>query len=72
MAEPPTSFTQQEILAPVELTKGMLTYVAKKNPAVLYTRCPRRFKKGTGIRPASVSDMGGHYTTGTQRVDMLD
>jgi hypothetical protein len=31
MAERPTSFAQQEILAPMELTKGKLTYIAKKN-----------------------------------------
>jgi hypothetical protein len=31
MAEQPTSFAQQEILAPVGLTKGELIYVAKKD-----------------------------------------
>jgi len=31
MAERPTSFAQQGILAPVELTKGKLIYVAKKD-----------------------------------------
>jgi hypothetical protein len=31
MAEPPTSFAQQGILAPVELTKGKLIYVQKKD-----------------------------------------
>jgi hypothetical protein len=30
MAERPTSFSQQEILAPLQLTKGELIYVAKK------------------------------------------
>jgi len=30
MAELPTSFAQQEILAPLKLTKGELIYVAKK------------------------------------------
>jgi hypothetical protein len=30
MAERPTSFAQQEILAPPGLTKGELIYVAKK------------------------------------------
>jgi hypothetical protein len=31
MAERPTSFAQQEILAPLGLTKGELIYVAKKD-----------------------------------------
>jgi hypothetical protein len=31
MAERPTSFAQQEILAPLGLTKGEITYVAKKD-----------------------------------------
>jgi hypothetical protein len=31
MAERPTSFAQQEILAPLGLTKGALIYVAKKD-----------------------------------------
>jgi hypothetical protein len=31
MAERPTSFAQQKILAPLELTKGALLYVAKKD-----------------------------------------
>jgi hypothetical protein len=31
MAERPTSFAQQEILAPLELAKGERIYVAKKD-----------------------------------------
>jgi hypothetical protein len=31
MAERPTSFVQQEIVSPLELTKGELIYVAKKD-----------------------------------------
>lgn len=31
MAERPTSLAQQQILAPMELTKGKLIYVAKKD-----------------------------------------
>jgi hypothetical protein len=31
MAERPTSFAQQEILAPVDLMRGNLIYVAKKD-----------------------------------------
>jgi hypothetical protein len=31
MAERSTSFAQQEILTPLELTKGELIYVAKKD-----------------------------------------
>jgi len=31
MDERPTSFAQQEILSPVELAKGKLIYVAKKD-----------------------------------------
>jgi hypothetical protein len=31
MAERPTSFAQQEILPPLEFTKGELIYVAKKD-----------------------------------------
>jgi hypothetical protein len=31
MAKRPTSFGQQEMLAPVELTKGKLIYVAEKD-----------------------------------------
>jgi hypothetical protein len=31
MAERPTSLAQQEMLAPLELTKGELIYVAKKD-----------------------------------------
>jgi hypothetical protein len=42
MAERPTSFAQQEILARLELTKGELIYVAKKDfLAVWYTKCPQ-------------------------------
>ena len=42
MAEPPPSFAQQEILAPLEFTKGELIYVAKKRSlAVWYTKCPQ-------------------------------
>ena len=72
MAERPTSFAQQEIFAPLELTKGVLIYAAKKDFQRCGTRSARRFKKSTYIRPASVNSMGGYYTARTQRVDMLD
>jgi hypothetical protein len=72
MAERPTSFAQQEILAPLELTKGELIYVAKKDFQRCGTRSARRSEKSTYIPPASVNSMGGYYTARTQRVDMLD
>jgi hypothetical protein len=77
VAERPTSFSQQEILAPLQLTKGELIYVAKKRVATKdFQRCgtpiARRSKESSYIRPASVNSMGGYYTARTQRVDMLD
>ena len=72
MAERPTSFVQQEILAPLELTKAELIYVEKKDFERCGTRSARRSKKSTYVRPASVNSMGGYYTARTQRVDMLD
>ena len=50
MAERPTSIAQQEILAPLGVTKGELIYVARKESylcrkkrflAVWYTKCPQ-------------------------------
>lgn len=54
-----------------------LIYVAKNDAAKKDfqrrgTRSARRFKTSTYIRPTSVNSMGGYYTVGTQRVDMLD
>jgi len=72
MAERPTSCAEQEILAPLGLTKGELIYVSKKDFYRCGTRSARRFKKSTYIRPASVNSMGGYYPARTQRVDMLD
>jgi hypothetical protein len=72
MAERPTSFAQQEILAPLQLTKGELIYVAKKHFWRCGTPIAGRFKESSYIRHASVNSMGGYYTARTQRVDMLD
>jgi hypothetical protein len=72
IAERPNPFAQQEILAPLELTKGELIYVAPKDCRWCRTRSARRFKKGTHIRPQSVNSLGGDHTAGTQRVDLLD
>ena len=72
MAKDSHPLAPQEILAPLELTKGELIYVAKKDFQRCGTRTARRLKKSTYIRPASVNSMGGYYTARTQRVDMLD
>ena len=72
MAERPTSFVQQEILAPLGRTKGELIYVAKKDIERCGTHSARRFEKNTYIRSAGVNSMGGYYTARAQRVDMLD
>jgi hypothetical protein len=42
MAERPTSFAQQEILAPLELTKGDFVYVAKNSMGGHYTAHAQR------------------------------
>jgi Bacteriocin-protection, YdeI or OmpD-Associated len=55
MAEPPTSFTQQEILAPVELTKGMLTYVAKKIQRCCTRGAPADLKKALASDPQALA-----------------
>jgi hypothetical protein len=45
MAEQPTSFAQQEILAPLGLTKGELIYVAKKISRGVVHEVPADLKK---------------------------
>jgi len=47
-------------------------YIPKKDFQRCGTRSARGFKKSTQIEPASVNSMGGYYTAGTQRVDLLD
>src|SRR3981081_1452394 len=55
MAERPTPFAQQEILALLGLTKGELIYVAKKDFYRCGTRSARRFKKALTSDPQALT-----------------
>jgi hypothetical protein len=72
MAERPTSFAQQEILAPLEPMKGELIYVAKKISSGVVHEVPADLKKKQLTSDPQAASMGGYYTARTQRVDMLD
>jgi len=55
MAKRYPSFAQQEILAPVELTKGKLIYVAKKDFYQCCTRAARRLKRALASDKSSLA-----------------
>jgi hypothetical protein len=55
MAERPTSFAQQEILAPLGLTKGELIYVAKKISSGVVHEVPADLKKALTSDPQALA-----------------
>jgi hypothetical protein len=55
MTERPTSFAQQEILAPLELTKGDLIYVAKKISSGVVHEVPSDLKKALTSDPQALT-----------------
>ncbi|MCU1259595.1 MAG: hypothetical protein JWO80_2480 [Bryobacterales bacterium] len=71
MAERQTSFAQQKILAPLELTKGELIYVAKKISSSVVHEVPADLKRALTSDPQALTAWED-YTARTQRVDMLD
>ena len=55
MAERPTSFAQQEILAPLGLTKGELIYVAKKISSGVVHEVPADLKRALTSDPQALT-----------------
>ena len=55
MAERPESFAQQEILAPLELMKGELIYVAKKISSGVVHEVPADLKKALTSDPQALT-----------------
>src|ERR1700730_13800528 len=55
MAERPTSFAQQEILAPLELTKVELIYAAKKISSGVVHEVPADLKKALTSDPQALT-----------------
>jgi hypothetical protein len=55
MAELPTPFAQQEILAPLELTKGELIYVKKKISSGVVHEVPADLKKALTSDPQALT-----------------
>ncbi len=55
MAERPTAFAQQEILARVELTKAELIYIAKKISSGVVHEVPADFKKALTSDPQALT-----------------
>ena len=68
------NFLDQVVGLSVDYCLDIAVLVGNKNALRAGSVCkvPADLKEGTCIRPASVGGMGGHYTTGMQRVDMLD